>query len=103
VSTGGWIESSPAVANGVVYVGSDDDNLYAVDAITGSPLWQGATSGYLHSSPAVADGAVFIGSLDRYLYAFNLDAQFYGAPTRAPAGPPDPAHLVPDYSLEPQK
>ena len=28
----GSIESSPAVANGVVYVGSDDDNVYALDA-----------------------------------------------------------------------
>ena len=28
--TGGWVYSSPTVANGVVYVGSEDKNLYAV-------------------------------------------------------------------------
>jgi outer membrane protein assembly factor BamB len=28
-ATGGMVESSPAVANGVVYVGSDDGNVYA--------------------------------------------------------------------------
>jgi outer membrane protein assembly factor BamB len=31
--------SSPAVANGVVYVGSDDHNLYALNATTGAYLW----------------------------------------------------------------
>jgi PQQ-like domain len=30
------IESSPAVANGVVYAGSDDDNLYALNAANGT-------------------------------------------------------------------
>src|SRR5207249_11579981 len=36
--TGGPIYSSPAVANGLVYVGSDDGNLYAFDAITGTAV-----------------------------------------------------------------
>ena len=31
--------SSPAVADGVVYVGADDDNLYAINASTGVLLW----------------------------------------------------------------
>ena len=31
--------SLPAVANGVVYVGSDDGNVYALNAITGAKLW----------------------------------------------------------------
>jgi outer membrane protein assembly factor BamB len=30
-TTGGHIESAPTVANGVMYVGSDDDYLYALD------------------------------------------------------------------------
>ena len=29
---GSYVASSPAVANGVVYVGSDDDNVYALNA-----------------------------------------------------------------------
>lgn len=33
--TGGSVTSSPAVANGVVYVGSADHNLYALDSATG--------------------------------------------------------------------
>jgi outer membrane protein assembly factor BamB len=37
-TTGSNIVSSPAVANGVVYVGSWDHKLYALDANTGSTL-----------------------------------------------------------------
>ena len=35
-TTGGAVDSSPAVANGVVYVGSDDDKVYALNATTGA-------------------------------------------------------------------
>ena len=35
--------SSPAVANGVVYVGSYDNNVYALNASTGALLWQYTT------------------------------------------------------------
>jgi outer membrane protein assembly factor BamB len=55
--------SSPAVANGVVYVGSDDGTLYAFDAAGGTncggapkicfPLWSATTGGPVFSSPAV--------------------------------------------------
>ena len=70
--TGGAIASSPAVANGVVYVGSDDHNLYAFDAATGAPLRVLLTGGPVTSSPAVANGVVYVGSEDGYLYAFSL-------------------------------
>jgi outer membrane protein assembly factor BamB len=33
------VYSSPAVTNGVVYVGSNDGNLYALYASTGAKLW----------------------------------------------------------------
>ena len=35
-TTGGDVDSSPAVVGGVVYVGSDDDNVYALNAANGS-------------------------------------------------------------------
>ena len=37
--TGGKIWSSPAVANGIVYVASFDHNLYAINAKTGTKMW----------------------------------------------------------------
>ena len=48
--------SSPAVANGMVYVGSEDNNVYALNATTGAKLWSYTTGGEVLSSPAVANG-----------------------------------------------
>ena len=64
--------SSLAVANGVVYVGSDDNNVYALNAKTSALLWSYPTGGYVFSSPAVANGVVYVGSLDWNVYAFGL-------------------------------
>jgi len=63
--------SSPAIANGVVYFGSDGGNVYALNADNGALLWSYANSGAVQSSPAVANGVVYIGSDDNNLYALN--------------------------------
>ena len=63
--------SSPAVANGVVYVGSDDSNLYALDAVTGVKLWNYTTGWVVRTSPVVANGVVYFGSYDKNVYALN--------------------------------
>ena len=70
-STGGNVYSSPVVANGVVYVGSNDNNVYALNASTGAELWQFTTGDSVTSSPAVANGMVYVGSLDNNVYALN--------------------------------
>jgi len=72
------LESSPAVANGFVYVGAFDGKLYAFDAdgcgqATCQPLWTAATGGTIESTPTVTHGVVFIGSDDAKLYAFDAD------------------------------
>jgi outer membrane protein assembly factor BamB len=71
--------SSPAVADGVVYVGSEDGKLYAYAVGCASagasctPIWTGTTGGYIYwSSPAVADGVVYVGSEDGKLYAYAV-------------------------------
>ena len=69
--TGAKVVSSPAVSAGVVYVGSSDDNLYALRAKDGSKVWTFATKGPITSSPAVADGAVFVSSVDGNVYAVD--------------------------------
>jgi outer membrane protein assembly factor BamB len=63
--------TSPAAANGVVYIGCDDDNLYAFNANTGASLWTAATGGILRSAVAIANAVAYIGSDDTKLYAFN--------------------------------
>jgi outer membrane protein assembly factor BamB len=68
----GTIRSSAAVANGVVYVGSSDYNLYAISASTGAKLWSYPLGAEVESSPAVANGVVYVGS--RYVYALNASS-----------------------------
>lgn len=63
--------SSPAVANGVVFFGSGDGNVYALDAASGAAKWTFKTGNVVHASPAVSNGVVFIGSWDRHLYAID--------------------------------
>jgi len=62
---------SPAVAEGKVYIGSNDANVYALDAYTGNKLWSYQTGRLVQSDPAVAYGLVFIGSGDNRTYALN--------------------------------
>ena len=69
---GGSVHSSPAIgADGTIYVGSSDGNLYAINP-TGSLKWSYTTGGYIiYSSPAIgADGTIYVGS-DDGLYAIN--------------------------------
>jgi hypothetical protein len=77
---------SPAVANGVVYIGSNlwepvDNNLHAFDAAgtvkcSGEPrvcteLWGTVVDGtWLEGSPAIANGVVY--AADRSLHAYAL-------------------------------
>jgi len=67
--TGGQVFSSPAIANGVAYVGSTDGKLYAVDILTGREKWNFVTKVRVTSSPAVDDGTVYFGSYDSNFYA----------------------------------
>ena len=61
------------MADGVVYAGSDDMHLYALDAATGEMLWSFETGDVIRSTPTVTGGAVYFGSNDNHVYA--LDAQ----------------------------
>jgi outer membrane protein assembly factor BamB len=69
--TGDTIWSSPAVVDGVVYVGSLDHHLYALDADTGHKLWSFTAGDLVQTSPAVANGIVYFGSWDDNVYALN--------------------------------
>jgi outer membrane protein assembly factor BamB len=88
-ATGGPVWSSPALVDGIIYVGSEDTNLYALDAVTGrevdatagpataaasDDLWPVETGGAIVTSPAVVDGVVYFGSFDQHLYAVAADS-----------------------------
>ena len=63
----------------MVYIGSQNGNLYAFEVGCGSngeecaPLWTGTTGGGIYSAPPVSGGVVYTGSVDHKLYAFSLD------------------------------
>jgi len=70
-TTGEWVSSSPAVADGKVYIGSADFKIYCLDATTGASIWNYTTGDWVCSSPAVADGRVYVGSADGEVYCLN--------------------------------
>ena len=72
-ATQGWVSAAPTVADGVVYVGSNDHRVYALDAATGNELWSFATGEVVVSVPTVADGVVYVGSNDNHLHALDAD------------------------------
>lgn len=71
-TTGGAVETSPAVVDGIVYFGSDDGYVYAFDAAKGNLIWNYSTGGPVQSSPAVVDGVVYVGGyLSHAVFALN--------------------------------
>ena len=72
--TGGAVISSPAVSGGIVYAGSSDGNLYAVDETTGALRWKYATREPIPSSPAVANGLVYFVNYQGALIAVTADS-----------------------------
>ena len=64
-------ESSPLVANGLVYVGDWRDNVYALDAGTGKVRWSYETGGKVKGGAALSGGRLYIGSYDGHVYALN--------------------------------
>ncbi len=71
--------------NRAIYVGSEDGNLYCLDANTGALKWKYATNGPIQSSPTVVNSIVYFGSNDNYLYAVDattgiLKWQYYMYP-----------------------
>jgi uncharacterized membrane protein len=70
--TGDGIRSSPAVSGGIVYIGSKDQYVYALNADTGKLKWKYKTGDEIQSSPAVSGGIVYIGVKAQHIaYTFS--------------------------------
>jgi outer membrane protein assembly factor BamB len=65
------VESSPAIAGGRVFVGSNDGRFYVLGLTNGAKLWEFNAGSPLSASPAIANGRVIIGSQDGRLYCFG--------------------------------
>jgi outer membrane protein assembly factor BamB len=65
------VSSSPIEYDGLVFFGSGDWQLYALDMAHGWKVWEFRTNKPIISSPAVGDGKVFVGSVDGCMYAVD--------------------------------
>lgn len=65
------IHSSPAVADGMLYVGGDDGKLIALDAKTGKDVWKFDTRSGIGTPPTIAEGVVYFGSVDGKIWAID--------------------------------
>jgi eukaryotic-like serine/threonine-protein kinase len=86
-ATGGTIDSSPTVANGTVYFGSDDHYLYALKASTGTLDWRYDTGGAVADSPVAANGDVYVSSEDGNVYAIHHGTKLWSKPYGGASGP----------------
>ncbi|MCJ7624467.1 MAG: PQQ-binding-like beta-propeller repeat protein [Anaerolineaceae bacterium] len=68
---GDEIRGSPYFDNGVVYFGSYDCHLYALNADKGKILWRYKTENGIVGQPVVQDGIVYFGSEDHRLFAVS--------------------------------
>ena len=60
--TGARVVGSPVIQDKVIYFGSDDGNVYAVDAESGQQIWKTTTRGPVPCTPAIDHGTVYVGS-----------------------------------------
>ena len=92
-----FVSASPSVVEGVVYVGSWNGTMYALDAFSGQTLWtfdindphpenRGGLPG-IQASAAVVDGVVYFGAADANVYA--LDALTGALEWKHALGDPD--------------
>ncbi len=88
----GKIDSSPAIANGVVYFATNtpEGTIYAVDAFTGKVLWyyrlKPPEGSYFNimSSPFIVNGRLYIGADSGYIYCFDSKGRITVNVTLAP-------------------
>lgn len=66
------VRSSPHISSGLLFIGSYDTNVYALDVARGEFRWKYATEGGVSSSPATWQDMVIIGSEDGCVYALDL-------------------------------
>jgi outer membrane protein assembly factor BamB/tRNA A-37 threonylcarbamoyl transferase component Bud32 len=88
------IRGTASYQDGVIYIGSYDHNLYAIEAANGKFVWKYAANGGIVSKPAIHDNKVFFGSTDQYVHSISCrngkkvwvqstDGAIYSSPTIA--------------------
>ncbi len=65
------VRASPRIAENVLYVGSYDNNLYAVNAEDGTFIWKFPAEGGIASTACIHEDLILVGSEDNKLYAVS--------------------------------
>jgi outer membrane protein assembly factor BamB len=88
--TDGPVKSSPIIDSNLVFVGSNDENIYAIDLHNGNRVWAYKTDDSVEATPLCIGGTVYAGSSGGFLYAieartgkfkwkYETDGQILGA------------------------
>lgn len=73
-----WVESSPVVEAGTVFVGSSDrQRLNAIDATSGRQRWSFDSDGSVWAAPAVGNDLVFVGAVGVAGYVVDHQGAFF--------------------------
>ncbi len=63
--------SDVAVDGGRLYVGTHEGKVHALEAATGTRVWEFVTGDSVLAAPALADGRLYVGSYDKHVYALD--------------------------------
>jgi eukaryotic-like serine/threonine-protein kinase len=100
-ATGMPIWGPITVSNGVVYFGSEDGFLYAVDTRSHALIWKYQTGGAIRSRPAIANNLVYIASDNSFTYALSINdgTPVWKIKTGDPGSQRNPMFSWNDYQL----
>ncbi|MGC8862282.1 MAG: PQQ-binding-like beta-propeller repeat protein [Armatimonadota bacterium] len=70
---GGSVKGTPAYHNGSIFFGATDENLYCLDARTGSFKWAYKVRGAIRCPPVIVEDVVYVGADDESLYAIEAE------------------------------
>jgi outer membrane protein assembly factor BamB len=70
--SGGDAVGTPVISGGLVFIGSNDLNIYAIEAMSGRKVWERKIESELLCSPAATKDHVIFGCLDGYVYALGV-------------------------------
>lgn len=68
-----FFDSGVAVADGTVYVGSNNGTLYALEAGSGAKQWKSDAGGEIKTPPVVTNGTVYVGTIDGPFLAVDAE------------------------------
>ncbi len=68
------VQSSPAVVEGYVFVGSRDSQVYCLNASNGETVWKYPAGNEVWSSPAIYNWSVYVGTDNGDIHCLNIAA-----------------------------